>query len=402
MRTLRDLPSITLARVRSWSIWLVLLALAVSLYRCGSASADAPGVAQPREHRLSTTEMGRLLDVEVHEGQTVQRGQRLALLDTREIDAQIALARAGLERATVNVPAVSSQLDQDAFDTRRNLQGELEQARIELQTLQSGLDRERGELRALEQELQREQALLERGLVHGDHAQELQLRRSTLVEALRSQPARLEAARQHVGAAARRLQDFDRRFDSSTSDTAAHTARLRPLQADVQERRTQLAQLEHKRQQSEVVAMVDGVIQAIHVRSGDVVRPGDPLITLVERHARQVIAYVGERSGVRIAPGTPVSAHRRVALSTAPLGDTVEGVVTDVSGAVGLLPNRFWPNPQVPVYGREVYIRLSEGHAFAPGEAIDVRFGGADPASPAAPGTRTVSRSSPSTPTGQP
>ena len=199
------------------------------------------------------------------------------------------------------------------------------------------MDRERGELQALDHELQRERTLLDQGLVRGDHAQELQLRRTTLAEAVRSHPARLQAARQHLAAASQRLQEWDKRFDTSAEsahDAPAHNARLRPLQADVQERRTQLAQLEQKRRQSEILATADGVIQAIHVRSGDVIRPGDPLITLVENTARQVIAYVGERSGVRIERGTPVSARRRTALSTAPQGNTVDGVVTDVSAAV--------------------------------------------------------------------
>ena len=382
----------TLALARTWLVWAGLMAAAVSLYRCGSASADAPGVAQPRDYKVASLDMGRLQSIDVREGETVLRGQVIARLDTREIDAQIAVARADLARTDVSVPAAAVGLDTDAFAARRGLQSEAEQAEVELTTLRTTVERDRAELAAVSRELAQEQDLLNRGLVRGDHANELLLRRSALEQGVQGAPERLQAANRRASAARERLVEWDRRFSARGAGVAgdARTARLQPLRADVEEKRVLLANLEQKRRQADIVAPADGMVQTIVSHAGDVVRPGDPMVVLVEKVANQVIAYVGERSGIRIGPGTPVVARRRVALSTAALGDSIQGVVTGVSGAVAQLPARFWPNPQVPVYGREVYVRLDRAREFAPGEALDLRFGASVPAAPTAVAERSV------------
>jgi multidrug resistance efflux pump len=379
----------TLPLVRTWLIWLGLLTLGVLLYRAGNSSADAPAVAQPREHKLSSTDMGRVRSIDVHEGDSVQRGQVLAHLDTREVEAQIAVARADLARTEAALPATAVSLESDAFGTHRGLQGEVEQADIELTTLRTAMARDQAELSELQRTLVKERDLVARGLVRGDRAEDLEARRIALEQTVRDAPSRLAAAARRQSAARERLREWDQRYAmqglqtsaaKSPQSSAAGDARLQPLRVDVEEKRVLLANLEQKLRQAQIIAPADGTVQAILARSGDVVRPGDPLITVIDREPMQVIAYVSERSGVRIEPGTTAVLRRRMALTTASRGETVEGVVNATASAVALLPARFWPNPQVAAWGREVYIQLPPGSGFAPGESVDVRFGGpADP-----------------------
>lgn len=75
-----------------------------------------------RAHRvvsISSSMSGRLMSIAVREGDRVRRGQVLALLDGREIDAQVEMARAQLEQARWRIQEAELQLQKARDDTRR-------------------------------------------------------------------------------------------------------------------------------------------------------------------------------------------------------------------------------------------------------------------------------------------
>jgi multidrug resistance efflux pump len=380
--------------LRAWLIWLAILTAAFLLYITGSSSVDSLGVAQPKEHKVAVTHLGRLGTLEVREGALVRKGQLLARMDVAEIEAQLAVARADLDKTLALVPAASVHLASDSFATRRGLLSELEQADTELAALAASTAREQAELQAVVRELNQEQELLSRGLVRADHANVLVLRKEALEQSVRGAPARMHAVQRRASAARDRVRDWDHLFSvrgagaghRGENSSDARTARLLPLEAGVQEKRVIVENLEQKRRQAEVTAPVDGYVQNIVVREGDVIQPGSPIITLVERTATQIIAYASERLWLKLDTGQQVSVLSRSSGNGFMPSVSARGVVTGVAGSVTLLPNRVWANPHIPMYGREVYIRLTDAVEFSPGESLEVRFGaGAAAGAPVAP-----------------
>jgi len=114
-------------------------------------------------------------------------------------------------------------------------------------------------------------------------------------------------------------------------------------------------------------AASDGYVAAILARPGDVVRGGDPILTLVEARPRQVVGYLEERRGAVVRPGAAVLARRRNGT-----GENIAGKIVAVSGPVIQLPPRFWTSPHLPAWGREFYVELPDQAALDPGEAVDI------------------------------
>lgn len=114
-------------------------------------------------------------------------------------------------------------------------------------------------------------------------------------------------------------------------------------------------------------AAATSYVSAIHARPGDVVTPGQPVLTLVEAQPRQVVAWLDERRGASLQPGAKVVVRRRAGHR-----EQIAATVAGVGGDVATLPQRLWTNPHVPAWGRAVYIELPAGAAIAPGEILDI------------------------------
>ena len=103
-----------------------------------------------------------------------------------------------------------------------------------------------------------------------------------------------------------------------------------------------------------------------------------------------MVAYVPETSARTIGVKTTVD------VQSIDRSDRVrtKGVVTSIGQHIVQIPERFWPRPTSPVFGRPVHIRLEHGHSLLPGELVTVisQSGGAMAAGhpPAGPQTVTV------------
>ena len=98
-------------------------------------------------------------------------------------------------------------------------------------------------------------------------------------------------------------------------------------------------------------------------------RAGDPFVIFRGSGMRQVVAYVSAREGRALLPGRPANLHRRTVSR-----EQFQSRVVRVAETVSAFPERFWPSPQIALYGREVVLEVTPEAPLDPGEALDVTF----------------------------
>jgi len=348
------------------TVWLACVACAVWLYLGNGGPAEAVAIAETRTFRVSAALLGRLTALNVVEGQVVSAGQVIARLETQLLEREIAVARAGVRLAASELTAKDATLETDRMQIERNFETEIHDAEVALQTAQADQSRDSAALAKVREEVDRESALVRRGLIRADRLSQLEIQSAALDEAVRAAPARIAAVDSRRRSASDRLQSWRAAF--TEQDRGTRVAQLLPGRDSIDRQEQSLSLLKVKLQETVLRASTTGYITIIHARPGDVIRAGDPIVTLVETRPRLVIAYVDERRGISLSAGAKVLARRHNAPSV-----NVEGTVAAVGGEVMTMPQRLWTNPSVPAWGRAVYIKIPAESTLDPGEVLEIR-----------------------------
>ncbi len=347
-------------------IWTGAVAAACLLYRGGVGHGDAVGMAQLKEYRVAPVDLGRLANLVVTEGQRVSRGQVVAQMETNLLEKEILIAQARLRQFSSEVRANGVTLDVNMLQSERGFQSEIEATDIELRVANAEYARDHAELGKLLEDMEHQRDLVRRGLTKADRLRDMELRRAALDESVKGWPQRIQAIQARRQSAEARLAGWQR-TENGASVGESRKTRLQPLNDKVREQQELLQLLLTRYHNATLRAASDAYVSAILARPGDVVKAGDPVLTLVETQPRHIVGYVEERLGNTVQPGAAVIGRRRNGT-----GEAVQGRIAAVSGAVTQLPSRFWVTPHLPTWGREFYVELPGQAALDPGEALDI------------------------------
>ena len=227
----------------------------------------ATGTVEATEASLGFTVSGRITSVSVHEGDRVERGQVLATLDTTEIEARRAQARAQVDSAR----ALLRELETGSRPE------EVAQARAAVLSA-------REKVADAERDLDRTRRLFEGGAV----SKEAQDKAALSVE--------LDRSTQAQAAELRRLLEKGARVER----IEAQRAQLAQAEAAVRALDSTLAEMT-------IHAPFAGVITVRHREPGEIVAPGAAVVTLTDRADRWVRIYVPENRLGAIDLGRPAS-----------------------------------------------------------------------------------------------
>lgn len=350
----------------------VSAAVSLWLIRDPALSSPVPGQVVAQDFKIAAVETGRLATVLAAPGQRVSGGQVVARLDTSVLEREIAAGEARLRQLGSETQASAVVLEVEGYETERSFQADVESARTDLETARATYAEQSAELKQIRQDFDRQTQHLREGLVRRDRVDDLELRVKTLEKAIAEWPSRIAALASRHTAATVRLADWRSKY-SGNSALEAKEARVRPVRQRVAEQIETLRVLRVRLENAKIVAPAHGDVVSVLAQPGDVVRAGDPFIILTGTGVRQVIAYVSEREGRALRPGRNASLLRRTVMR-----ERYTSRVLRVADTVSPFPTRFWPSPQIAVYGREVVLELPPGTPLDPGEALDVTFAAGD------------------------
>jgi HlyD family secretion protein len=292
-------------------VLLVLLAAAGCRGAADEGLLLASGYVEATEVRVAAEVGGRLLAVEIDEGDRVEVGTVIARLDTR--DTELALQRVLAERAVAE-----SQLRLLRAGTRPE---EVRQAQAQHESAVADVAAAESELRAAAADLERFEGLLAASAGSRKQRDDAATRHEVA-------EARAAAARERARAASEALARA--RAGAREEELASAQARVDAVDAEI-------AVLRKRQEDATVSSPVPGVVTGRLVDPGEIVPPRTPLAIVTDLDRAWANVFVDEPVVPTLAIG------QRVPLVTSG-GQRIEGRITFISPRAEFTPR----NVQTP------------------------------------------------------
>jgi len=324
------------------------------------SAALAPGVVTVKSYRKTVQHLegGIVSEILVTDGQLVEQGQKLLVLDDTQARAELGIlkgqyytARAKERRlvaerdlsgvvefpVTLNVEDARAREavrnEEQIFEARRSDRlGEievLEQRIIQLESQIEGLQAlvaSKDEIvSSYSEEVADLSELLAEGFVNKQRLRELQRNRSRSVGEVADHRASIAQAEVEIGETRLQILQLNKRFITEVVDQLAES------QARVYDLRERISAIEDRLRRTVITAPVAGIVLGLSTHTiGGVVRPGEPLLDIVPELAELVVdARVSPMDIDRVSVG--MEATIRFSAFKSATTPTIFGVVTKIS-----------------------------------------------------------------------
>jgi len=244
---------------------------------------------------------GRLLRLLVNEGDTVTNGQLLGIIQPQEWKADMAFYASSEEQSAAQVAQAAAELRFQLLQTSNQIR----QAEATLASTEAQVAQAEAELELARQNLKREEELFKKGV---DSAQTYDQMRS----ANDSAKAHVDSLRKQVLAAQAAVALARANEEQSAAREAMLTASTRQLAAAAAQKEKANIRLDY----TEVRAPLSGIVDVRAALQGEVVSPGQAIVTLIDPDNLWVRADVEEsyidrvRLGDRMTVRLPSGAMR--------------------------------------------------------------------------------------------
>ena len=349
--------------------WLLWAAAAVAAWRLHQTTAGAtalmPGVAETIEFRMAARQPERLVALAAELGDSVKKGDLLAVQDAGPLNRELAVLAAQLAFAEADMHTEALALGRSRVTDERIFQKTVDQTEVGLMGAKVDAERDRAELDGVQMRLKFWGKWVEDKLASAQTYEDLRAQAAVLARRIALRDQVVVAWQARLGQMKARLGHFQQFAvpdppKAPLEELAGHRALL-----DVA--RTKLQVVETQRESLLLRAPESGVISAVWLRPGDVPTLGAPIVTIRDPHPLRVLAY-GDAIQLRdLAPGHRVRISPR------------DGSGRSYPGRVATLALGSKEQPlQLPLglYGRpswaeEVVIALDTA-VLRPGQVVDV------------------------------
>jgi HlyD family secretion protein len=270
---------------------------------------------------------GRIREITVREGDPLEAGQVIAVLDDEQIRAREEQATAAVRQAEAKVRLAQHQIAVLDESLRQNQLG-VDQARADAQ---GRVNEAEGKLAAAEAQLAQAEAsyaqakwdreamgrLFKRELIAEQEARRAESAEEAQAAVVAASRRQVEAARGALTAARANLVNPAIRSSQAAAvqgQILQAQADIAAAQADAERARAQLVEARANRKDLQVIAPFTGTVATRTAEPGEVVTAGTPIVTLVNLGEVYLRAFVPEGQIGRVRIGQPA----RVYLDSAP------------------------------------------------------------------------------------
>ncbi|HVS73298.1 MAG TPA: efflux RND transporter periplasmic adaptor subunit [Phycisphaerae bacterium] len=263
------------------------------------------GIVTTEDVIVSAQVQGRLANLRVQEGDMVKAGEPIATIDPREWQADAAFYEHSQQAAATQVSEAQSNLQYQELQTKNQIvQAEANLAAAQAAVVQGNADLENDQL-----SFNREKTAYEQ---HVESQQAYDQARTQLA----AQQAHVDALKKQVDAAEAAVE----LARSNESQIAARRAMLETDQHQLAATAAQAQKAQVQLDYTQVTAPVSGIVDVRAARQGEVVTPGQAIVTLINPDDLWVRADVEETYIDRIKLGDKMQVRL-------PSGATREGTV---------------------------------------------------------------------------
>jgi multidrug resistance efflux pump len=246
------------------------------------------GTVDSNQVIVSPQVAGRIVKLQVEEGTQVKEGDLIAVLDPSELQAEERAAAATIDSMKYKVAETQATLNA----TQGSTESTVENARAKLASVQAQLLQAQATLQRTESDSHRTIELAKQGVASDQDRVQAETN-------LSAQQAVVQSLQQQVTAAKADLQT-----------AVANLNQAKAAQGTVESTRQQLANAEALRKQAQVrlgytqiYAPVTGTVSVRAAREGEVLNPGQPIVTIVQLSDTWVRAAIPETDADHIGLG---------------------------------------------------------------------------------------------------
>lgn len=318
-----------------------------------ASSVRLPGIVEGHEVIISAQTGGRIQELNADEGSWVEANSVIAVLDRDELEAQNRQQEALLSQLTAKLNQMNELVTLQQESTRDMVA----RATAQLEVAQSQRQQCLTELEQLRKDLERDKTLMDSdSLTRRDYERQLTL--------VRSGEAKLDTLDKQILAATadwNLTRSNQRQVSVAQQEVAQTEAQLKQAQAQVAQTRTRLGY-------TTVRAPLSGIVSLRVAARGEMVKPGDPIATIVELDDVWVRAGVEETYARGKLIGHPLT----VQLAS---GEELHGRVISVSPAGGFATQRDINRVKRDIRTFDIKVRLpNPNHNVHPGMTAYVLF----------------------------
>lgn len=272
---------------------------------------------------------GRVAERAVSEGETVKAGQLIALLDTSELEQEVAVRRAELQAAEAVLAELEAgsrpeEIAQAAAMVRRT-QADLDSlvagARPqEIAAADADVERARAEADFLKAEYERQKNLYEKGIVARRDFEAAQktyeVANANLQRIGQQQSLVVEGPRrQDIARARAAVSETQQRYELIKNGPRKEA--IEQARARVEQVRSTMALTETRLQYARLLSPLNGIVLSENVEPGEYVVPGTPVVTVGDLQNVWLRGYINETDLGRVKVG------QRVCITTDTYSDRV-------------------------------------------------------------------------------
>ena len=323
---------------------------------------------------------GRIRELRVREGDRVEAGQVIAVLDDEQVrareqqaDAMVRQAEARVRLSQHQIAVLNEQLRQSEFgvdQARADAQGRVNEAEGRLAAAEAQLAQAEASYNQAKWDREAFARLFQKELVAEQEARRAQTTEEAQAAVVTASRRQVEAARGSLTAARANLVNPAIRSSQVAAvqgQILQARADIAAAQAEAERARAQLQEARANRQDLNVIAPFQGTVATRTAEPGEVVMAGTPVITLVNLGEVYLRAFVPEGDIGRVRVGQPA----RVYLDSAP-AKPLDAHVIRVDPQASFTPeNTYFREDRVKqVVGVKLRLRAADGFA-KPGMPAD-------------------------------
>lgn len=323
------------------------------------------GIAQAMEYEVSSRVTGTLDTVLVDLYDEIDAGDLVAKLDDSQVLASIATIQARIEQLAHELAAARIEVLSDSADLTadlRRFQIDEEQRRLDGLELKVIIESDEIEAERLALQVSRNKRLLQTGLISEMEFENVRLQHDRVRKQVEENRILLAETEHEYLTAKSRREAYEKESPLRPGDEP-----LLPLRGAIAVESGRLREVELQREALYLRSPIAGQVSQLLCRHGQSVVPGEPILMVAERSAREILAFLPD--------GDDAQRHAAVLVSSRTHPDKVaESRILRVGPTIQELPARLWRDSRTPAYGRSVVIAGVQGLELTPGELVDVQL----------------------------
>ena len=332
-------------------VFLLFAAVVGIIVYSGQETTNFQGFAESNETMINTEIPVSIKKVLVMEGDTVAKGQKLAELESQELALRIAEIRTRL-----------LQIEAKKGLSKAEIKSKILQNKAQERAVTSELD---SQISTLENQLK-----INRELSGGLKSINIK-RDGSAKNPVEIQIDSLKSAKEERK---KEFAEINRMYVQLLSEGDA------PESIETKKLTEELKTLEQKNSDMALYAPFEGIVGSVFTKNGngervffkggEKIAAYSPVMSIINKEPSFVKGYIPESHFSAIKIGDEVT------ISSANAPQQITGVVTGLGGRIIPLPVRLLKNHNIPLWGREIVVKIPENNGFILGEKVDITYGG--------------------------